>query len=198
MLFERRRCQLQARVAVDSTLGPSNRRVFPWERVSGKDVLQQTKKLISTLRPSRQGAVFLGTFLPGRNRIDACRLFSVPKVAGRRPGQVVYRSGRPCAGDAGRVRPHCQPRRKTLRSIAASPREQCKVPPLSEPSGGSFVPAVSHGGTFTRLDYLLFTPSFTAPGCVAEPVLFTPAAGLAPEVLASPRGDGMVLLPVVP
>ena len=45
--------------------------------------------------------------------------------------------------------------------------------------------------------YCLFTPFCTAPGSFAEPVLFGPAAGSAPEVLASPRGEGGLLVPVV-
>jgi hypothetical protein len=40
--------------------------------------------------------------------------------------------------------------------------------------------------------YRLLTPDFTAPGSVAEPVLFTPAAVLAPDVLASPLGEGLL------
>ena len=44
----------------------------------------------------------------------------------------------------------------------------------------------------------LFTPFCTAPGSLAVPVLFGPAAGSAPEVLASPRGEGLLLAPVVP
>jgi hypothetical protein len=44
--------------------------------------------------------------------------------------------------------------------------------------------------------YCLFTPFCTAPGSLAVPVLFGPAAVLAPEVLASPPGEGL-LAPVV-
>jgi hypothetical protein len=46
--------------------------------------------------------------------------------------------------------------------------------------------------------YCLFTPFCTAPVSLAEPVLFGPAAVPAPEVLASPLGEGLLLAPVVP
>ena len=46
--------------------------------------------------------------------------------------------------------------------------------------------------------YCLFTPFCTAPGSLAVPVLCVPAAVSAPEVLASPRGEGALLAPVVP
>src|SRR3954449_9447765 len=46
--------------------------------------------------------------------------------------------------------------------------------------------------------YCLFTPFCTAPGSLAVPVLCVPAAVSAPEVLASPRGEGLLLAPVVP
>ena len=55
-------------------------------------------------------------------------------------------------------------------------------------------------GTFSSCDFnsqRLFAPPWTAPGSVAVPVLLGPAAVPAPEVLASPRGDGLVLAPVV-
>jgi hypothetical protein len=42
-----------------------------------------------------------------------------------------------------------------------------------------------------------FVPLCTAPGSVLVPVLFGPAAVPAPELLASPAADGL-LLPVVP
>jgi hypothetical protein len=45
--------------------------------------------------------------------------------------------------------------------------------------------------------YCLLTPFCTASGCLAVPVLFGPAAVPAPEVLASPPGEGL-LAPVVP
>jgi hypothetical protein len=46
--------------------------------------------------------------------------------------------------------------------------------------------------------YCLFTPFCTAPGSLAVPVLFAPAAVPAPEVLASPPAEGLLLVPVVP
>ena len=46
--------------------------------------------------------------------------------------------------------------------------------------------------------YGLFTPSFTALGCVSVPLLLTGAAVCAPDVLASPPGEGLLLAPVVP
>lgn len=46
--------------------------------------------------------------------------------------------------------------------------------------------------------YCLLTPFCTAPGSLAAPVLCVPAAVSAPEVLASPRGEGALLAPVVP
>jgi len=58
-----------------------------------------------------------------------------------------------------------------------------KRPPLGRPLFNAF--------------YCLLTPSLIAPGSLAVPVLLTPAAVSAPEVLASPRGEGL-LVPVVP
>jgi len=61
----------------------------------------------------------------------------------------------------------------------------------------SFIPEpILKGDAFES--YCLLTPSFTAPGVVAEPVLWGPAAVPAPEVLASPPGEGLLLAPVVP
>jgi hypothetical protein len=55
------------------------------------------------------------------------------------------------------------------------------------------------GGLFScGVCHRLLTPFCTAPGSVAVPVLFVPAAVSAPEVLASPRGEGGLLAPVVP
>jgi len=48
------------------------------------------------------------------------------------------------------------------------------------------------------MSYRWFTPPLTAPGVVAAPVLLTGALVDAPEVLASPRGEGALLAPVVP
>jgi hypothetical protein len=46
--------------------------------------------------------------------------------------------------------------------------------------------------------YCLFTPFCTAPGSLALPLLFVPAAVPAREVLASPAAEGLLLVPVVP
>ena len=46
--------------------------------------------------------------------------------------------------------------------------------------------------------YCLFTPFCTAPVSLAAPALFGPAAVPAPEVLASPPAEGLLLVPVVP
>ena len=51
----------------------------------------------------------------------------------------------------------------------------------------SFQNQILKGDAFES--YGLLTPSFTAPGVAAEPVLWVPAAVLAPEVLASPPGE---------
>ena len=48
------------------------------------------------------------------------------------------------------------------------------------------------------ISYCLLTPFCTASGCLAVPVLFGPAAVPAPEMLASPPGEGLLLAPVVP
>jgi len=53
-------------------------------------------------------------------------------------------------------------------------------------------PAPAAAFTSALAIYRLLTPDFTAPGSVAEPVLFTPAAVLAPDVLASPLGEGLL------
>jgi hypothetical protein len=59
--------------------------------------------------------------------------------------------------------------------------------------------AARRGGLFScSVCYCLFTPFCTAPGSLAVPVLCVPAAVSAPEVLASPRGEGALLAPVVP
>ena len=60
----------------------------------------------------------------------------------------------------------------------------------------SFQNQILKGDAFES--YGLLTPSFTAPGVAAEPVLWVPAAVLVPEVLASPPGEGLLLAPVVP
>ena len=58
-------------------------------------------------------------------------------------------------------------------------------------------PADGLGFQCVRL-YCLFTPFCTAPVSLAAPVLFGPAAVPAPEVLASPPDEGLLLVPVVP
>ena len=63
------------------------------------------------------------------------------------------------------------------------------------------IEAARWGDLFSRsafgISYCLLTPFCTASGCLAVPVLFGPAAVPAPEVLASPPGEGL-LAPVVP